>query len=113
MIKYPPRYAGYIGGDDRTAQFRDLVAALKAKKLTEAERERQGQARGRDFEATVDLVQRAVNPIDADTLAAKIIKSGQLRRAEIPDDRLLPKKGSVAWQILQAARKARNEDPLE
>jgi hypothetical protein len=42
-----------------------------------------------------------------------VIRAGALRRAEIPDERTLPPRGSTAWKILQAARKARNEEPLK
>jgi hypothetical protein len=45
--------------------------------------------------------------------AARIIELGKIRRGEIVDERMLPKKGSLALKIVNAGRKARGEPEIE
>jgi hypothetical protein len=89
MMKKNP-FLGYGARD--TSKFHDIAAAAKAKKLTMTEHvtaeraERERQARARDYAETVDVVTRAVQPIDPASLAAAVIRAGQRRRGEVPTE---------------------------
>jgi hypothetical protein len=66
-----------------------------------------------DDKRTRDILQRAFGDAPMSDFAKRTIELGKIRRGEIPDTRTLPKRGSVAWQILNAARKRDGLEPLK
>ena len=84
----------------------DLVAHIRR-----SQRER--QERAEFFNSTRDIVERATRP-DAATFAAAVIRAGLKRRNELKEPPTFSndKHGKFARALVNAARKARNEDPI-
>jgi hypothetical protein len=120
MIKKPTYFGGYGGGGD-TSKFRELADAWAKRPEGDPRRalieraEREGKERAADFKETVDLVTRAVRPIDAQKLAAAIVSAGARRRADVPDKPTFADdaSGQLAKKIYNAARKRDGKPEVE
>jgi hypothetical protein len=94
--------------------IRDVAARIKRAR---AEREQRAEF----YRDTHEIVSRAfdtprfldINGAPVTEVARRILLAGMKRRAEITDDSLAPPKGSKARAIINAARKARGEEPLK
>jgi hypothetical protein len=111
MMKKNP-FLGYGGGD--TFKFQQVADAWarRPKSIRDAEREaRERQAR--DYQEALAAVRGAVTPqIDAETLAAQIVRAAAKARREVDDIPPLDPT-STAAKILRAGRVRRGEETAE
>jgi hypothetical protein len=92
--------------DYDTSKYASLTEAVKA--------EREARAIKADYQRNVKIISDAVKPaIDAEALAAAIVRSGEKRRGQAAPEFDDTPAGQTAKAVINAGRKARNEPEIK